>query len=328
MSHRKFFNVCNAPRAAGSSFDTRFLYPVFVSHFVSPLVVLLFLKRDLKASEPRFSRTLQRLAYRRFWTYTARTVVHRFERPRGIKVLLQPAIELKFTEMDESTLIQKFIDFHRKAAKLKGTTRHSWLSDTSSRQESVAEHSWMLCVLAILMADELQEKVDLLKVLKMVVIHDLAESVTGDIPSHEISDRQNTKKEAEKAAFNDLVKDLPRKGEEILSLWKEFERNETPEAQFANALDKVEALLQHNIASIETWAQGDFNVGPYYKDHYFNFDKFIRAFKDVVDIQTMEKIIDSSNENRIEKKHLEKYNSRPTGFEKRRTEKPLKPSTN
>jgi len=204
-------------------------------------------------------------------------------------------------------LIKNFIDFHKKAEKLKTTMRHSWLTD-SSRQESVAEHSWMLSLLAILLSDKIATKVDLLKVLKMVIIHDLAESITGDIPSHEVSTRQENKYENEKKAFENLIKSLPKeKANEIISLWEEFEKNETPEAKFGNSLDKVEAVMQHNLSDISTWDQGDFNIQPYYKNHYFDSDSFIRAFKDVVDDQTMKKILGAKAENKIDVKHLERY---------------------
>jgi putative hydrolase of HD superfamily len=203
--------------------------------------------------------------------------------------------------------INNFIDFHKKTEKLKTTTRHSWLSD-KKRQESVAEHSWMLCLLAMLLSDQLDKKINLLKVLKMVTVHDLAESVTGDIPSHEVSTRQENKLESERRAFLSLANSLPtEKSNEIISLWEEFEKNETPEANFTNALDKIEVLMQHNLADISTWNQGDFNVGPYYKDGYFNFDVFMRTFKNIVDIQTMEKIFNAKMESKVDPKHLERY---------------------
>lgn len=203
--------------------------------------------------------------------------------------------------------IKNLIAFHKKAEKLKLTTRHSWLSNSAS-QESVADHSWMLSILAILLADKLDKKVNLLKVLKMLAIHDLAEAVTGDIPSHEVSTRKENKFENEKKAFKSLITDLPKENaQEFLALWEEMEGKETLESKFANALDKVEAVMQHNVSDISTWDQGDFNVHPYYKDNYFNFDSFIRAFKDVVDDQSMKKIIKAGAEKRIDKKHLERY---------------------
>lgn len=204
-------------------------------------------------------------------------------------------------------LIKNLIAFHKKAERLKTTTRHSWLTD-SKRQESVAEHTWMLCLLAIILFDKIETKVDLLKILKMLIIHDLAESVAGDIPSWEVSERQNNKYQLEKRALKTLVKDLPKNNaQEIIFLWEEFEKRKTPESQFANSLDKVEAVMQHNLVDIKTWEQGDFNHHPYYRDEFFNFDSFMRAFKDVVDIQSMKKIIKAKVEHRIDKKHLERY---------------------
>ena len=203
-------------------------------------------------------------------------------------------------------LIESFIDFHKKAEKLKTTMRHSWLSD--STQESVAEHSWMLCLLALLLFDKLDKKVNLFKVIRMLIVHDLAESVLGDIPAHEISTRQQTKHKDEAQALKSLVKSLPKdKAKEIILLSAEFDKNETPEAEFANALDKVEAVMQHNISDISTWEQGDFDVHPYYKDKYFNSDSFLRFFKDVADNQSMKKIIDAKKEHRVDAKHWEKY---------------------
>ena len=207
--------------------------------------------------------------------------------------------------MDE--LIPSFIEFHKKAEKLKIATRHSWLTD-ASRQESVAEHSWMLTLLALLLSDQIDTRVDLLKVLKMLIVHDLAEAVTGDIPAHEVSARQDHKQEAERSAFKSLVENLSEeKSREIIGLWEEFEERKTPEAQFANSLDKVEAVMQHNISDIQTWDQGDFNVHPYYKNQFFDFDSFMRRFKDVVDRQSMQKILDAGAESRIDPKHLETY---------------------
>jgi putative hydrolase of HD superfamily len=203
--------------------------------------------------------------------------------------------------------IKNLIDFYEKAEKLKTTTRHSWLSNPK-RQESVAEHSWMLCLLAIILSDELDKKINLLKVLKMLTIHDLAESIIGDIPVHEVSTRQQNKYKSEKKAFKNLVIDLPKtKAKEIISLWEEFEKNETKEAKFANSLDKIEAVMQHNVANISTWDQGDYNTGPYYKDEYFDFDSFMRIFKNEVNNQVIEKIINARVEKRIDKKILERY---------------------
>jgi len=65
--------------------------------------------------------------------------------------------------------------------------------------------------------------------------------------------------------------------------------------------------MQHNVANISTWDQGDYNASPYYKDEYFDFDSFMRVFRDVVNIQGMEKVIKAKTEHRLDKKYLERY---------------------
>lgn len=204
-------------------------------------------------------------------------------------------------------LIKNYLDFYQKAEKLKTTTRHSWLSD-SLRQESVAEHSWMLSLLALLFYDELDKKVDILKVFKMLVVHDLAESITGDIPAFENSNRQKNKHKNEEKIFKKLVNKIPKKkANEVTSLWEEFEARKTPESLFANSLDKIEVVMQHNLADSAMWDQGDYNASPYYKDEYFNFDSFMRAFRDAVSIEGMKKVIKAKTTHLLDTKHLERY---------------------
>jgi putative hydrolase of HD superfamily len=138
------------------------------------------------------------------------------------------------------------------AERLKRELRHSWLAD--GRRESVAEHTWMMSLLAILFARRLAVPVDLEKTLKMVIVHDLVEAVCGDVPSFENSERMQHKAANERMAMQRLRLNLPEDlGAAIAELWDEFEARETPEARFAGALDKLEVQLQHNLAPLETW---------------------------------------------------------------------------
>lgn len=93
----------------------------------------------------------------------------------------------------KSKNIEGILAFFKAAEKLKATYRHSYTSDTK-RLESSAEHSWMLAIVSMTIFSELGLKLDELKTLKMVIIHDLAEAVTGDIPTFEVSERQTNKK--------------------------------------------------------------------------------------------------------------------------------------
>lgn len=202
--------------------------------------------------------------------------------------------------------INNLIRFIKRAEKLKTELRHSWLSETS-RQESVAEHSWMLALIAMTIFDSIDLEVDRLKVMKMVTIHDLAEAITGDIPTFEESERQDRKYEDEKAAIISITQGLPEHtANEILELWQEMEEKQTVEAKLAQCLDKVEVLIQHIIADIETWDDGDYGLGPYNKDELFDFNTYLREFKDQVNAEFWKKMEAEDKLLRIKPEHLER----------------------
>lgn len=141
------------------------------------------------------------------------------------------------------------------AEKLKFEMRHSWLSN--GRQESVAEHTWRVGLMAVLLEPYIEEKLDMAKLLKMIMIHDLVEAEAKDIPAFDTlydAKRKEQKRLAEEKAMDDIRAMLAEEpGKELQLLWQEFEAKGTFEAKVANALDKLEAQLQHNEASLETW---------------------------------------------------------------------------
>ncbi len=185
---------------------------------------------------------------------------------------------------------QIILTFLRQAEKLKTELRHSWLSDPT-RQESVAEHTWMSLLFAMAVATSMEQEIDQLKVLKMLIIHDLPEAIIGDIPVFEISERKEQKYETEKRAIREITHSLPHQlAEEICALWQEFEAKETNEALLAQAIDKMEANIQHNLADLDTWDEGDYRVQVGYKDPYFQFDRFIKDLKVAVNQQTYKKV--------------------------------------
>ncbi len=142
--------------------------------------------------------------------------------------------------------------------KLKTEGRHCWHND--GRRESVAEHVWCMSFMAMLLSPHLSYKVDMEKVLKMIIVHDLVEAEAGDTPFY-ISDTPEGKAmkvEKEEIAMQNIQKLLESDtGTEIRELWTEFENRETPEARFCVALDKLEASIQHNNSPIETWTEKD-----------------------------------------------------------------------
>ncbi|WP_199559636.1 HD domain-containing protein [Paracoccus sediminilitoris] len=145
------------------------------------------------------------------------------------------------------------------AENLKTEMRHSWLSN--GRRESVAEHTWMMSVAAVLMAPHLQHPVDLGQTLKLIALHDIAEAINGDIPYFEESARKNTKLADETEAMETMRGMLPAaSGKLLLELWREYEDCETEEAKFARALDKLEVQHQHNLADLQTWTEQELGL--------------------------------------------------------------------
>jgi len=135
------------------------------------------------------------------------------------------------------------LDFLRQAERLKDVLRSSHTS--GGRPESTAEHTWRLCLWAIVFSDKLGQ-IDLAKLLKICIVHDLGEALAGDIPA--VSQGLNTGKAIqERGDLEVLTRPLPAtQRDEILSLWEEYENASSPEAVLAKGLDKLETILQHN----------------------------------------------------------------------------------
>lgn len=205
--------------------------------------------------------------------------------------------------------MQEILSFIAIAEKLKTTLRHSWTND-SSRQESTAEHSWMICLLAMVLFEKTHHKLDQLKVLKMLLIHDLAEAITGDIPLGEQGEGfDHAKKVAdERAALQEMTKDISfSTREELLSLWEEYEKRESNEARFVKEIDKVEATIQHSIADMSTWEQADYNLVAYNQDEIGDFDPILKELKVAVETVQMKKIIAAKMEGRVDPATLVRY---------------------
>lgn len=148
--------------------------------------------------------------------------------------------------------MQHVLQFIHVAEQLKKEMRHSWLSN--GRQESVAEHTWRLTVMAMALEPYLKQPLRMEKLLKMLIIHDLVEVYAGDIPAFEKSNRKEQKHANEQRAIERLQQLLGGvAGQELYDLWQDFESRETYEAKVANAIDKLEVQIQHNEANLDTW---------------------------------------------------------------------------
>ena len=137
---------------------------------------------------------------------------------------------------------RKLLEALNVAERLKDTTRHCYTKN--GRHESVAEHSWMMTLMAFFMKDEFPE-VDMDKVIKMCIIHDLGEAFTGDIPTF---DKTSADEQAEEKELYNWVKTLPGNyTAEMISLYDEMEGRETIEAKIYKAIDCLEALIQPRL---------------------------------------------------------------------------------
>ncbi|WP_207430434.1 HD domain-containing protein [Sabulibacter ruber] len=158
------------------------------------------------------------------------------------------------------TLLQQ-IAFIHEIDKLKYIIRKTRLFN-SDRHENDAEHSWHLAMMAMVLAEHANEPVDVLKVLKMLLVHDLVEIDAGDTFLFDtVLNHTNT--EAERKAAERLFGLLPeQQAKELITVWEEFEAGETPEARFAKSIDRLEPILQNVSNQGGTWME--FNV-PYNK---------------------------------------------------------------
>ncbi|WP_456278681.1 HD domain-containing protein [Bacillus sp. AK128] len=180
----------------------------------------------------------------------------------------------------------KVLEIVRLGEKLKYEMRHSWLSN--GRQESVAEHTWRVSLMAMLIAPYLKEEIDTSKLLKMIIIHDLVEAEAGDIPAFDTLDNSEIK---EQKALNEIkaiekIRDTlgNELGNELYSLWFEFEDKVTYESKVANALDKLEAQIQHNEADLSSWIEIEYNMS-FLLDKHVSFDPVLQQLKDLIETE-------------------------------------------
>jgi putative hydrolase of HD superfamily len=142
--------------------------------------------------------------------------------------------------------LEGVIDFLQSASALKDTLRTG--RTASGRRESSADHSWRLGLLAMLLADEL-EGVDLVRLLQLCLVHDLAEAIAGDVPAP-CQAAGDGRKERERDALRQLCAPLPEDlRQRIEALCAEYEADGSPEALIAKGLDKIETMLQHLIGA-------------------------------------------------------------------------------
>jgi putative hydrolases of HD superfamily len=153
----------------------------------------------------------------------------------------------------EDRLMQQ-LQFILEADRLKGVQRRSYLAD-ASRLENAAEHSWHLALMALVLGEHADEGISLLRVLQLVLVHDIVEIDAGDTYLYDEVGNNDKAEREERAAARIFGLLPPHQGEALYELWQEFEARETADARFANALDRLMPLLHNYHTGGRAWKE-------------------------------------------------------------------------
>ena len=181
--------------------------------------------------------------------------------------------------------VRDYLNILHVAEKLKDTPRHCTTSE--GRTESVAEHSWRISLMAFLLKSEFPEA-DTDKIIKMCLIHDLGECFTGDIPTFIKTDND---RDVEDSLLNQWVKSLPEEiSKEMTSLYEEMNEQKTIESKIYKALDKLEALIQHNESPLETWSENEYELNKTYAFDTVAFSDWLTELRKAILEDTLVKL--------------------------------------
>lgn len=186
-----------------------------------------------------------------------------------------------------------FIDIMRTTGRLKDMTRHSWTA--GGRHESVAEHTYHLLMMAYFCRDEFAEA-DMARVMEMCLFHDMGEAFTGDIPAFEKTGADESEEARQVEAW---IRSLPEGyREEVGALFAEMNAMESTEAKIYKALDKLEAVIQHNEADLSTWIPLEYQLNLDYGQKETQFSEFFRKVRQLAKEDSEEKIKREKSESR------------------------------
>jgi len=180
---------------------------------------------------------------------------------------------------------RKLLEALTVAERLKDATRHCYTKN--GRHESVAEHSWMMTLIAFFIKDEFHE-VNMDKVIKMCIIHDLGEAFTGDIPTFE---KTEINEKTEETLLYEWINTLPENYKtEMTALYDEMAKRETIEAKIYKAIDSLEALIQHNISDLSTWIPKEYELNKTYADDKVAFSEYLKELREEIRKDTLNKL--------------------------------------
>ncbi len=180
---------------------------------------------------------------------------------------------------------KELLDFLSRIEPLKSNGRHSVTAGGVT--ETVAAHSWRLAVLALLLFDEFPA-LDMNRVVRMCLVHDFGEAVTGDIPSFT---KTSANEQTEEAAVQGLLSTLPAPlCNSLGALFSEMDAQQTEEARLYKALDKLEAVIQHNESDISSWIPLEYTLNRTYGEEQAAQFPFLKALRAQLQRDTDEKI--------------------------------------
>ncbi len=184
---------------------------------------------------------------------------------------------------------KEFLDVVHACEGLKNITRHC---DTSAgRRESVAEHCWRLSLMASLLRPQFPG-LDMDRTVELCLIHDLGELFTGDVPAFEKTEADRAR---EREAYRAWIDTLPAPlAEQLTGLCAELEAGQTGEAKLCRALDRLEALIQHNEADIATWLPLEYDLQQTYGLSDCAFDPWVNELRRLVLDESLEKIAEET----------------------------------
>ena len=167
-------------------------------------------------------------------------------------------------EAERKERLKQQVSFIVEIDKVKNIFRQTYLAD-QNRKENDAEHSWHIALMAVILQEYAAEKVDVLKVMTMVLLHDLVEIDAGDTYAYD-SEGAKSKREREVRAADRIFGILPEdQGKEFRALWEEFEAYETPEARYAHVLDNFQPLLLNDASGGISWTEHGVKKSQIYK---------------------------------------------------------------
>ncbi len=180
---------------------------------------------------------------------------------------------------------RNLLDIMTVGERLKDATRHCYTS--KGRHESVAEHSWMMTLMAYFLRPEFPEA-DMDKVIRMCILHDLGECFTGDIPAF---DKTAQHEQTEEALLYQWVDTLPQPFDgEMRALYREMAERQTLEAKIYKAIDGLEAVFQHNLSDLSTWIPREFELNLTYAQDKVGFSEYLTALRKELRADTVAKL--------------------------------------